>query len=89
MQTSPGALCVISPVIAAELNKLLPAQTDEMVMGKLGISWPTWMKIRNGRAIRLSTARRLLERVERTHQLCPELLAAGLEVTRMSQPAHR
>lgn len=73
--TNPGPMCVIPRSVAEQLRQLLPAQTDAMVMSQLGISWTTWMKIRSGQAIRVSTARRMLERIARTNRLTSELFS--------------
>lgn len=71
--------CVISSAFAAELIALLPTETNAMVMSTLGISWNTWMKIRSGRAIRVSTGQRLIDRVSRYHQtVCHALEAPSL-----------
>lgn len=68
------ATYVIPSEIAEQLRHLLPAQTDAMVMNRLGISFTTWMKIKTGQGIRLSTARRMLERVSRAHNIFPDAM---------------
>ena len=56
-------MAVIAPNAVADLRGRLRAQTDETIFDTFGISMRTWIKVREGRAVRLSTATRLLNRV--------------------------
>jgi hypothetical protein len=57
-------MCVIAPDDVVALRLLIPAQTTEVTMRAIGVSWETWVKVREGRPVRLSTAARILRRLE-------------------------
>lgn len=56
---------MIAPDRVAEMQQILPAQTDAAVMDQLGISFRTWLKVRGGEPILRSTAVRLLARLSK------------------------
>lgn len=57
---------IVAPSLVGEMRRGLPAQTDAAVMAVLGISWTTWLKVRDGRPILRSTAVRLVTRFMRS-----------------------
>jgi hypothetical protein len=56
-------MAVIAPQAVSDMRARLRAQTDEAIFDAFGISMRTWIKVREGHAVRLSTATRLLHRV--------------------------
>ncbi len=58
-------MAVIAPEAVANMRDRLRAQTDEAIFDAFGISMRTWVKVRDGHAVRHSTATRLLQRVYR------------------------
>lgn len=54
-------MCVVNPELVGNLAQLVGSQAE--VMGRLGISWNTWVKIRTGRPILMSVGRRLRSRI--------------------------
>ena len=57
-------LSQIDPHVVQKMKTLLPTQTPDIVMQKFGIGVNTWIKVRNGEAIRHSVAERLMARLE-------------------------
>jgi hypothetical protein len=55
-------MAVLAPPLRHMMAKLLVSQTDDHVRETLGIGFKTWMKVRDGRPVRESLARRLIER---------------------------
>lgn len=55
-------LAIVAADLARAMRAHLPSQTDAAVFAVLGISKNTWVKVREGRAIRYSTALRLVGR---------------------------
>lgn len=59
------AMVVVPPDVVGLMRERLPAQTDDAVQASFGISWTTWMKLRDGRPVLVSTCDRLLRRLAR------------------------
>lgn len=55
------AMCIVNPDLVGGLAQLVGSQVE--VMGRLGISWNTWVKIRDGQPILMSVGRRLRTRI--------------------------
>jgi hypothetical protein len=51
--------------LVKNMSDVVPAHSKECVMEAFGISANTWVKIKRGEPIRLSTAEHLLSRLER------------------------
>lgn len=63
MTRAPQRMAVIVPEAVADMRVRLRAQTDAEIFDTFGISMNTWVKVRDGRAVRHSTADRLLRRL--------------------------
>lgn len=53
----------LSPRAIDHMRRRLRAQTVDCVMETFGISFPTWVKVRNGQPIRHSVAERLVRQI--------------------------
>ncbi|WCM25586.1 hypothetical protein NDN01_16235 [Sphingomonas sp. QA11] len=56
-------LCYVHPDLVRDARDRLRAQTADCVMETLGISVNTWVKMRDGKPIRMSVAERFVQRV--------------------------
>lgn len=63
MPPPPPKMCVIDPEVVSRMRQMIRAQTDSEIMETLGIRWGTWIKVREGRPVRVSTAQRLVGKV--------------------------
>ena len=57
-------MTIVSCQLVKMMRERLKAQTDEALQDQLGISWTTWMKVRSGQPILLSTHDRLVRRLQ-------------------------
>lgn len=53
----------VSAGIVSRIRDQLDGETDEALMGRFGISYNTWRKVRSGEPIRRSVADRLEQRM--------------------------
>jgi hypothetical protein len=56
-------LCYVHPDLVRNARDRLRAQTADCVMETFGISVNTWVKMRDGKPIRMSVAERFVQRV--------------------------
>lgn len=62
-RTGRSGLSHVDPALVERMRHRLRAQTADCVMDTFGISVNTWVKMRDGKPIRTSVARRFLERM--------------------------
>ncbi|MET0364748.1 MAG: hypothetical protein ABW169_08840 [Sphingobium sp.] len=62
--TTPN-LMTVDPQLVAVMAATIPCQKPEVIQDRFGIGVKTWVKIREGEAIRYSVGARLLERLKR------------------------
>lgn len=53
----------VDAIIVSRIRDQLTGETDEALMGRFGISYNTWRKVRSGKPIRRSVAERLEQRM--------------------------
>lgn len=58
-------LTYVEPDVVAKMRSLLHCQKPEVIQSRFGIGLNTWVKLREGKAIRHSVAVRLLQRLQR------------------------
>ncbi|MFT3964836.1 MAG: hypothetical protein QM690_03000 [Sphingobium sp.] len=58
-------LMKVDPQIVERMAASIPCQKPEVIQDRFGIGVKTWVKIREGQAIRYSVGARLLERLKR------------------------
>ncbi|MEO0031467.1 MAG: hypothetical protein RIS94_1225 [Pseudomonadota bacterium] len=58
-------LTQLEPEIVAKMRTIITCQKPEVIQTHFGIGLNTWVKLREGKAIRHSVAERLLERLQR------------------------
>ncbi len=58
-------LTYVEPVVVAKMRSLIQCQKPEVIQDHFGIGLNTWVKLREGQAIRHSVAIRLLQRLQR------------------------
>lgn len=58
-------LIQIEPDVVAKMRTLINCQKPEVIQSQFGIGLNTWVKLREGKAIRHSVATRLLLRLQR------------------------
>lgn len=58
-------LTQVEPEIVAKMRSKLSCQKPEVIQNHFGIGLNTWVKLREGKAIRHSVAIRLLQRLQR------------------------
>jgi hypothetical protein len=62
------SLRAVNPRIVSKMHDQLVGQTDATLMGRFGISYNTWRKVRSGEPIRRSVAERLEQRMSGGNQ---------------------
>lgn len=62
--TTPN-LMTVDPQLVARMAATIQCQKPEVIQDRFGIGVKTWVKIREGEAIRYSVGARLLERLKR------------------------
>ncbi len=62
--TTPN-LITVDPTLVAKMAATISSQKPEIIQDRFGIGVKTWVKIREGEAIRHSVAARLMERLRR------------------------
>lgn len=62
--TTPS-LMTVDPLLVAKMAETISSQTPEVIQDRFGIGVKTWVKIRQGEAIRHSVGARLIERLRR------------------------
>ena len=55
----------VQPDVVARMRSLIDCQRPDVIQRHFGIGLNTWVKVREGHAIRHSVAQRLLERLQR------------------------
>ena len=60
-------LTTVEPVIVAKMRSLIACQKPDVIQTHFGIGLNTWVKLRDGKAIRHSVAERLMQRLQRDH----------------------
>jgi hypothetical protein len=55
----------VEPVVIAKMRSIIQCQKPEVIQSHFGIGLNTWVKLRDGKAIRHSVAVRLLQRLQR------------------------
>lgn len=58
-------LMQVEPGVVARMASTISCQKPEVIQDRFGIGLNTWVKIREGKAIRRSVALRLIQRLER------------------------
>lgn len=58
-------LIQVEPIVVSKMASTINCQKPEVIQDRFGIGLNTWVKIREGKAIRQSVAARLLQRLER------------------------
>ncbi|CAM3999655.1 DNA-binding protein [Novosphingobium lubricantis] len=58
-------LTQVEPAVVSKMASLLQSQKPEAIQNHFGIGLNTWVKLREGKAIRHSVAVRLLQRLQR------------------------
>jgi hypothetical protein len=58
-------LTYVQPEVVAKMRSVIHCQKPEVIQSHFGIGLNTWVKLREGRAIRHSVAIRLLQRLQR------------------------
>jgi hypothetical protein len=62
---TPTGRVILDGDTIALLRKRLPNESKETVSDALGISSNTWIKVKRGKPVNASLARRLVERIEK------------------------
>ena len=55
----------LEPSIVAKMRSVIVCQKPEVIQNHFGIGLNTWVKLRDGKAIRHSVAERLMQRLQR------------------------
>jgi hypothetical protein len=55
----------VEPTVIAKMRSIIQCQKPEVIQSHFGIGLNTWVKLREGKAIRHSVAVRLLQRLQR------------------------
>jgi hypothetical protein len=58
-------LTYVQPEVVAKMRSVIHCQKPEVIQSHFGIGLNTWVKLREGKAIRHSVAIRLLQRLQR------------------------
>lgn len=58
-------LTQVEPEVVAKMRTIINCQKPEVIQNHFGIGLNTWVKLREGKAIRHSVAIRLLQRLQR------------------------
>ncbi|MFN3423097.1 MAG: hypothetical protein ACK4UL_06180 [Novosphingobium meiothermophilum] len=58
-------LTQVEPAVVSKMASMLKSQKPEVIQNHFGIGLNTWVKLREGKAIRHSVAVRLLQRLQR------------------------
>lgn len=58
-------LTQVEPDVVAKMRSMINCQKPEVIQSRFGIGLNTWVKLRDGKAIRHSVAVRLLQRLQR------------------------
>jgi hypothetical protein len=58
-------LTQLEPTVVHKMASVLQSQKPEVIQNHFGIGLNTWVKLREGKAIRHSVAERLLQRLQR------------------------
>ena len=58
-------LIEIEPTVVDKMRSIIQCQKPELIQNHFGIGLNTWVKLREGKAIRHSVAQRLLQRLQR------------------------
>ena len=58
-------LTQVEPAVVSKMASMLKSQKPEVIQNHFGIGLNTWVKLREGKAIRHSVAMRLLQRLQR------------------------
>lgn len=58
-------LTQVEPDVVAKMRQAINCQKPEVIQSRFGIGLNTWVKLREGKAIRHSVAIRLLQRLQR------------------------
>lgn len=58
-------LTQVEPAVVSKMAAMLNCQKPEVIQNHFGIGLNTWVKLREGKAIRHSVAVRLLQRLQR------------------------
>ncbi|MFM2372143.1 MAG: hypothetical protein RIS85_1865 [Pseudomonadota bacterium] len=58
-------LTQVEPAVVNKMASVLTSQKPDVIQDRFGIGLNTWVKLREGRAIRHSVAVRLLQRLQR------------------------
>ncbi len=58
-------LTQVEPTVVHKMASVLQSQKPEVIQNHFGIGLNTWVKLREGKAIRHSVAERLLQRLQR------------------------
>lgn len=58
-------LTLVEPAVVAKMRTMIHCQKPEVIQSHFGIGLNTWVKLRDGKAIRNSVAIRLLQRLQR------------------------
>ncbi len=66
-------MCVVNRSLVADIERLIGSQTE--IMGRVGISWNSWIKVVGGLPIRLSVGQRLRARILDSADSLPGLQA--------------
>ncbi|MBF5089901.1 hypothetical protein F1640_07765 [Novosphingobium sp. NBM11] len=64
---SAQRLTHVEPDVVARMASVIHCQKPEVIQANFGIGLNTWVKLREGKAIRHSVAIRLLQRLQRDH----------------------
>ncbi|MFY7835326.1 MAG: hypothetical protein ACOVQ0_03475 [Novosphingobium sp.] len=62
---STQRLTQVEPAVVHKMASMLKSQKPEVIQTSFGIGLNTWVKLRDGKAIRHSVAVRLLQRLQR------------------------
>ncbi|MDF8332429.1 hypothetical protein [Novosphingobium cyanobacteriorum] len=62
-------LTQLEPELVAKMRTMIPCQKPEVIQSRFGIGLNTWVKLREGKAIRHSVAVRLLQRLQRDQMI--------------------
>lgn len=58
-------LTQVEPAVVSKMASMLTSQKPDVIQNHFGIGLNTWVKLREGKAIRHSVAVRLLQRLQR------------------------
>ena len=59
----------VEPMVVAKMRSIIHCQKPEVIQSHFGIGLNTWVKLREGKAIRHSVAQRLLQRLQRDAEI--------------------